>query len=222
MHVGCTLAFVCWLSCSLSLLSRACWCMTMHTFLFLYVCVSAVKVVCMFGRADIKAGHAHTCAGLYGAAVDLFVESLPLLSSFLLLSFGKWPCHPLLQRTLIYTCLNSTGEREKQNERGTEEKTWTLPNLCELCHLSRLETRSWIVLWPRSCLFPLLSSCLRNERWVPIDTHLNIWNPVQCHNCPWTFLLFAHTLIYSPLSTHKNTPGNIFGDGTKGYLVWRI
>ncbi len=163
MHVGCTLAFVCWLSCSLSLLSCACWCMTMHTFLFLYVCVSAVKVVCMFGRADIKAGHAHTCAGLYGAAVDLFVESLPLLSSFLLLSFGKWPCHPLLQRTLIYTCLNSTGEREKQNERGTEEKTWTLPNLCELCRLSRLVTTVMnCALTPE---LPLPLTLLLPEKW---------------------------------------------------------
>jgi len=50
-----------------------------HTFLFLYVYVSS-QTVC-FGRSDIKAGRAHTCAGLDGAAVDLFVESLPLLFS---------------------------------------------------------------------------------------------------------------------------------------------
>jgi len=30
---------------------------------------------------------------------------------------------------------------------------------------------------------------------------------------------FALTLIYSSLSIHKNTPGNIFGHGTKGYSL---
>lgn len=109
---------------SISLVS----CMLMYDYAYIPISLCVCACVSRKGGLYVSAGRTlkpvmHTCAGLYGAAVDLFVESLPLLSSFLLLSFGKWPCHPLLQRTLIYTCLNSTGEREKQNERGTEEKT---------------------------------------------------------------------------------------------------